>query len=217
MPFENPEKTPRPTGKMRDRRLVFGAFLILLLVFGTLLVRMILKTTPVPVPPPAAVDQTPRQLREVILYFATPDGTRLVAEGREIRDCLIEKECLRETVQALLNGPVGDLAPILPSHAVLRGLEVSGSLLTLDFDASLVSGHPGGSQSELLSVFGLVDTLTVNFPHLRQVRFLVDGQPLETLKGHVDLRQPVSADFSLVEEGSAPPGKIRNLDIGGQE
>jgi hypothetical protein len=41
----------------------------------------------------------------------------------------------------------------------------------------------------------------------------VEGTPVATLKGHVDLRQPINPDFSLVEEGSlveedlAPTGK----------
>jgi hypothetical protein len=47
----------------------------------------------------------------------------------------------------------------------------------------------------LLTVYGVANTLAVNFPHLRQVRFLVAGQDVETLRGHVDLRAPVPADF----------------------
>ena len=68
--------------------------------------------------------------------------------------------------------------------------------MTLDFNARLVNGHPGGSLSELLTVYALVDSVSANFPHLRQVRLLVDGQPRETLKGHIDISQPVAADFS---------------------
>jgi hypothetical protein len=76
--------------------------------------------------------------------------------------------------------------------------------VNVDFSQELISAHPGGTQSELLTIYGLADTLAVNFPHLRQMRVLVDGVPVATLKGHVDLRQPISPDFSLVEEGMAP-------------
>lgn len=196
--------------RVLDRRLVFGAFVVILLVFGGLIMRKYLSLKPVTAPPPAT-SEAPRKLREVILYFAAPDGTHLVAEGREIDDCLVEVDCVRETVQALLDGPLDDLAPILPPQAVVHDLEVVDSTVVIDFGSGLVSGHPGGTQSELLTVYGLVDTLAANFPHLRQVEILVDGHPVETLKGHVDLRQPVSADFSLVEEGSAPTGDIRSL------
>ena len=56
--------------------------------------------------------------------------------------------------------------------------------------------------SELLSVYSVVDTLAVNFPYLRQVRFLVEGQPVATLKGHVDLRQPLAPDFNLTRSAA---------------
>lgn len=215
MPKQHPAKRMRVSGKQHDRRLVFVAFLVVLLVFGGLFVRLYQKTEPAPSAP--SIERPAEPAREVLLYFATPDATRLVAENREIPGCSEELDCLRSTVQALLHGPVTDLAPILPSHAVLRELAVTDSLLTVDFDAAFITGHPGGTQGELLSVYGLVDTLVVNFPHIRQVRFLVDGQPVDTIKGHVDLRQPVAADFSLIEESSAPLEQLQRLEQEGQQ
>ncbi|MBW2450771.1 MAG: GerMN domain-containing protein [Deltaproteobacteria bacterium] len=209
----NPKKMSK---RLLDRRLVFGAFVIILVIFGALFFRKYQQTT-VPPEPLQTVAEEPRQLREVILYFASNDGTHLVAEGREIEDCLVEEDCLQATVQALLDGPVGDLTPILPSHAVLNSLAVSENLVSVDFNGGLISGHPGGTQSELLTVYGLADTLAANFPHLRQVRFLVDGKPIETIKGHVDLRQPITADFSLVEEGAAPTGDMSKLGQGADQ
>jgi hypothetical protein len=63
----------------------------------------------------------------------------------------------------------------------------------------------------------LADTLAVNFPHLRQVLIKVEGASVTTLKGHVDLRQPIIPDFSLVEEGLAPVGKMSGLPAGREE
>ena len=39
----------------------------------------------------------------------------------------------------------------------------------------------------MLTVLSMIGTLHANFPEITQVRFLVDGQPRETLAGHVDL------------------------------
>lgn len=185
-------------------RLVLLAFLFILLSFGLLVVRKFLPPPPA-APVPAPTLSEPKQLREVVLYFGSPDGGFLVAEGRQIADCLTEADCLRGTVQALVDGPVTDLVAVLPAHAQIRDVSASGGTATVDFSRELVSGHPGGSVSELLSVYGLADTLAENFPHLRQVRILVEGEPAETLKGHVDLREPVQADFSFTRppEGSA--------------
>jgi hypothetical protein len=124
---------------------------------------------------------------------------------------------LRDTVRALVAGSQDGFAAVLPAQVVLNDVSVEGSLVNVDFSQELISAHPGGTQSELLTIYALADTLTVNFPHLRQMRVLVDGAPIETLKGHVDLRQPINPDFSLVEEGMAPVGRILSLPVGGNE
>ena len=76
---------------------------------------------------------------------------------------------------------------------------------SLDFSKGLLADHPGGSMPELLTVYGLADTLAENFPYVRQVRILVDGKPVPSIKGHVDLRRPVQADFNYTRppQGSA--------------
>lgn len=175
------------------RHLAVWICLLLLIAGGSLLLWRFLAS---PAPPP--VTESRPRTRTVTLYFAAADGSALAAEGREIADCPIDEECLRATVQALLDGPTGDLVPVLPARAQLRGVSVSGSEVQVDFDRALIDNHPGGSWSELLTVYALANTVAVNFPYLRQVRILVEGAAVETLKGHVDLRQPVNPDFRLL-------------------
>ena len=183
-------------------RLVLLAFLFILLTLGLLIARRFL---PSPPSAPATAPAEPKELREVVLYFGSPEGSFLVPEARQVADCLTEADCLRAIVQALLDGPVTDLVAVLPSHAQIRDVRAEGGVVTVDFSRELVNGHPGGSVSELLTVYSLADTLAENFPHLRQVRIVVEGAPVETLKGHVDLREPVKADFSFTRppEGAA--------------
>lgn len=132
--------------------------------------------------------------REVILYFGSQDGFSLVAEAREVTDA-DEGTLVMEIVQELREGSRGDLIPVLPPGTVLTGYGEQDGIATLDFNKDLIAAHPGGSMSELLTVYGLINTLAVNFPHIRKVNILVEGQAVETLKGHVDLRQPLAADF----------------------
>jgi spore germination protein GerM len=181
------------------------------LVIGTL------QTGKAPEEAVPVVDVPPSAAREVLLYFSSADGQTLLAEPRQIAGCELDEDCMTSTVQALISGPAGDMVPILPSRTSLRGLTVDGSLVQLDFSRELIDAHPGGTQSELLTVYGLADTLTVNFPHLRQVQILVEGAPVTTLKGHVDLRRPVYPDFSFVEEGAAPIGRMNSLPAGSTE
>jgi len=136
--------------------------------------------------------------RDVILYFTLVQEPVLYPETRQIAGCEGELACLEGVVAALTAGPQGEvgMVRVLPEGTALLSASIDEELVTLDFNARLIQGHPGGSMAELLTVYGVVDTVAANFPHLRQVRFLVDGEPVETLKGHVDISQPVKTDFS---------------------
>jgi spore germination protein GerM len=215
MPKSNYEPNNVKKRSYRKYFVIWGAVAVLVFIVG--LVVGYLKTADTPQPPSSAKESSVVASREVILYFSAVDGQSLVAETRDIAECQRDEDCLRDTVKALIAGPQGELAAILPAQVVLHGVSVEGSLVSVDFSEDLVSAHPGGTQSELLTIYGLADTLTVNFPHLRQMRVLVDGEPVATLKGHVDLRQPINPDFSLVEEGMAPVGRILSLPAGEDE
>ena len=209
MPKSYPQASKSQRRPWRRSPILWGSLVFLLLAVGLVVGILNTKQPPRQVLPEEATQAHPA--RDVLLYFAAADGQSLIAENRPIGDCQTEQDCLRDTVNALIAGPQGDLVPILPAQVVLRGVTVVGSLVQIDFSRELIATHPGGTQSELLTVYGLADTLAVNFPHLRQVQILVEGTPAATLKGHLDLRQPINPDFSLVEEGLAPTGKMLSL------
>ncbi len=141
--------------------------------------------------PVAAVDTE----RDVTLYFASADATQLLSVIDRI-GCVDEQGCLRGIVEALIKGPVVDGLPVIPVKTQLNSVRIEEDMAILDFDAQLADGHPGGSQSELLTVYALTNSVAVNFPHLRRVLITIDGAAVDTLKGHVDLRRPLLPDFS---------------------
>lgn len=183
---------------------LFPALILFLLVLGGLVVREYLRTPSQPVTPGAVLP--PIERRTVTLYFASAAGDRLVAESRDLEPCSADPPCYDALLQALIQGSTAGLVPVLPPQARLRSVTADGETLVIDFSRELVDNHPGGSLSELLTVAALATTVEKNFPQLRQVRILVDGAIPETLKGHVSLREPIIADFSLVQAAgdSAP-------------
>jgi hypothetical protein len=64
---------------------------------------------------------------------------------------------------------------------------VGGELAVIDLRGAFVSQHPSGVEVESLTLLSIVGTLHANLPQIEQIRFLVDGQPRETLAGHADL------------------------------
>ena len=62
-----------------------------------------------------------------------------------------------------------------------------GMLAVINLRGSFVNSHPSGVEAESLTLLSMVGTLHANLPQIEQIRFLVDGQPRETLAGHADL------------------------------
>ena len=68
----------------------------------------------------------------------------------------------------------------------------------VDLSHEIVAGHPGGSLEETLTVFTIVNALTVNLPGISAVQILVDGQEVDTIAGHLDLRHPLAKSLKWV-------------------
>lgn len=80
----------------------------------------------------------------------------------------------------LLSLPVGNPAGVSFAAA-------GGQLAVVNLTRAFADAHPSGVESEDLTLRAIIATLHANFPDLRQVRFLVEGQTRETLNGHADL------------------------------
>ena len=137
--------------------------------------------------------------REVTLFFQSIDGEDLVPEARKIFLTESVADQARQTVRELAEGPRSRLLPTIPEGTELRELFLGkDGTAYVDFSQAFVDRHPGGSSAEIFTVFSLVDTLTYNFPEIRKVRILVEGDERATLKDHLDLSRAYVSDMSLV-------------------
>ena len=71
----------------------------------------------------------------------------------------------------------------------------------VDLSPEVSTKHSGGSSTELLTVYAIVNAVAANLPTIQRVQILIDGREVDTLAGHVDLRRPLERDFSLVRDG----------------
>ena len=163
----------------------------------------------------SAMRQAQPEPRDVVLYFIDPAGFSLVSEEQQIAGCNDERQCVAQTLEALAAGSLS-LQPVMPERTRVLGVEIEGDLARINFSRDLINGHPGGSLSELLTVYGLTNTLTVNFPSLHRLQILVDGEVESTLRGHVDISRPIKAEFrySHVPEPQAEIGPVSDTDSG---
>ena len=77
--------------------------------------------------------------------------------------------------------------------------KAAGEMAVVNLSGAFVEAHPSGIQAETLTLLSIIGTLHANLPEITQVRFLVDGQPRETLAGHADLTRAYLASDSPVE------------------
>jgi len=138
--------------------------------------------------------------REVLLYFSDREGEYLIGERREILKKNALREEAKETVVELIKGPEGKLLRTLPPRTKLLNLQINDAgLAKVNFSEALSKDHPGGSSAEMMTVYSVVNSLSLNFPQIKRVQILIDGKPIETITGHLSLKQPVSPKPELIK------------------
>jgi spore germination protein GerM len=137
---------------------------------------------------------TPGETRRIraTLFYVAEDGSRLQGVDREVVYAEGPVDQARRLMEALVEPIDKPLLQSIPADTKLRTLFITDTGdAYVDFSPELSTKHPGGSLSELLTVYAIVDTLTVNLPAIVRVQILVDGKEVDTLAGHVDLRRPL--------------------------
>lgn len=143
-----------------------------------------------------------QRLLKATLFYVADDGASLVGMTHDVPFGASPMEQARNILAAQLEAaPNGQVSAIPP------GVKVRGFYLTprgdayADLSREIITGHPGGSLNEALTVYALVNVLTQNVREITAVQILVDGQQIDTLAGHIDLRQPLAGQPRWVQKG----------------
>jgi germination protein M len=164
-------------------------------VIAAIAVTLALKVrTPSSSPPDegVAVEELGDGVQSVFLTFAGAGATGIVDERRDI---VVPEDRATKAVrilEELVAGPTVQGADrTLPAGTRINSVvfDDTGEVF-VDFSPELVRNHPGGSTGELYTIRSVVRTLALNFPDVERVRFLVDGQEIETIAGHIDASVP---------------------------
>jgi hypothetical protein len=101
--------------------------------------------------------------------------------ARVLLDYLIAQYALPTSAHPLQPGSAVDDVFLLNNQAVIN---LRGSFL---------DNHPSGVLVENLTLQSIIGTLHAALPQVTQIRFLVDGDPHDTLAGHADLQRTYPA------------------------
>ena len=142
-------------------------------------------------PPSGGLPGASGQTVRVTLFFPTAAEAKLRPEERDIARPSGPTAYLKALFAELQKGPKqAGLSGALPDKLHLRNaflLPGGQAVLDLAMDSELAFG----SDEEMTIVASLVDTVLQNVADTTRVRILVNGEPAETLGGHVDLTRPL--------------------------
>ncbi len=135
----------------------------------------------------------------VFLYFCDRKRPFLVAEERVLSHSENPVLFAKTIIEALIKGSHNGMMRSIPTGAVLKALYITNDKTAYaDFSREIRDGHPGGSQMEYLSIYSIINSLALNIPEIEKVKILIEGQEIETLAGHIDVRASLSANMLLV-------------------
>ncbi len=119
--------------------------------------------------------------------------------ARALIERLLDEYTLPNSSHPMKPGPaVEDVFLLKPPVGTSDSSTPEGLLAVVDLHGSFADAHPSSICIEDLTLQSIVGTLHANLPQIILVRFLVDGQPRETLAGHADLlRTYTAADTSI--------------------
>ncbi|RZB30691.1 MAG: hypothetical protein SRB1_02971 [Desulfobacteraceae bacterium Eth-SRB1] len=143
--------------------------------------------------------------RQVIhLYFADKDNSFLISEERSLflssdPSKSGPAESGKQIIEALIHGPEKGLMQTIPGAAKLRALYVTqDGTAYVDLTVAVKEQHPGGVNSELLTIYSIVNSLILNISEINAVKILIGGSESLTLAGHIDLSSPLYANMLLI-------------------
>jgi hypothetical protein len=131
-------------------------------------------------------------LETLIEAFHDPHSTHPIAANPDTEADAAEPS---SSANAYVNNVF--LMPVPRGAAPSKSAASAGTLAVVDLSAAFAASHPSGIEPETLTLLAILGTLHANIPSITQVRFLIDGHPVETLAGHADLtRTYLTTDIS---------------------
>ena len=126
------------------------------------------------------------------LFYVAPSGDALIPVEQEVPYAAAPAEQARRIVERqLAAAPAGQVSAVPPGTTLRALFLTSRGEAYVDVSREIITGHPGGSLHEFLTVYAIVNAITINLPDITAVQVLVDGREVDTLVGHLDLRHPM--------------------------
>ena len=148
-------------------------------------------SAPAAQPPSPQPVKPPVETRDRSIYLMQKSNMMLVKVNRNLN---VSNTPLQDSVNALLAGPAPDeimrgIESLVPEGSRLLSARVEGTTAVLDFNQEF-RYNTRGSEGCAAQIKQIVWTAT-EFPNVRDVQFLIEGQKVDFLSEGVTIRSPI--------------------------
>jgi len=140
-------------------------------------------TRPAPTPPPPV----PHTVHIYIPHISDQGELHYEPKAIAVHD---HANAYREAFEHLISQ-----TPVFPKGTRLLSVELKGNTLELNFSQELVQNFEGGSDTEAALINAITRSAS-SFPGVQKVRILIEGKPVESIGGHLDISQPLPVQES---------------------
>ncbi len=136
------------------------------------------------------------ETKTITLYFSDSQAMYVVAEEREVslaKGASPEEKAVIE----LMAGPRTDeLWNAIPEGTKLLSVSTKNGVCTINFSKEFVENSPGGTASERMAIYSVVNTLT-GIEGVQKVQFLIEGKKQE-IYTHAIFDEPFEREESII-------------------
>jgi hypothetical protein len=149
----------------------------------------------------AALQQSAGQTQIITLYFPSYAIGNLLPETRSLKLSSDNIKAIRQVLLALIEGShQGSGTALSPSTNIRAVFLTSDGTAIVDLSQEALADFQPGIESESLAIYSIVDSLCANITQVKDVKFLVQGQEVQTLDGHIDLTGNFAPEPSLIAQ-----------------
>lgn len=149
----------------------------------------------------AALQPSGGQTQTITLYFPSYADGDLTSETRSLKLSSDNIKAIRQVLLALIEGShQGHGSALSPSTTIRAVFLTPDGTAIIDLSQEALANFLPGIESESLAIYSIVDSLCANISQVKAVKFLVQGQEVQTLDGHIDLTGAFAPEPSLIAQ-----------------
>ncbi len=135
-----------------------------------------------------------RARKNIKLFIAHGEGLKGVS--RSVKKGSLKSE-ISETFTILLWADSGE---VIPRGTRLLDVDIRDNTAYLNINRAIKDNHPGGTSTEMQTIYSIVNSITLNYPEIKRVKILIDGKTEKTLAGHIDISVPLGPYRGLIQD-----------------